>query len=123
MIGYVLFGTNDLEKSLTFYDHLLEPLNLKRGPNTERVHLYTDGSGPMFGVCMPADGGDASNGNGTMVAINVSSSERVDFMKDHATNLNASYVSEINIEESVGFYGVYVRDLDNNKLCFYKMDV
>ena len=44
-------------------------------------------------------------------------------MKDHATNLNASYVSEINIEESVGFYGVYVRDLDNNKLCFYKMDV
>ena len=31
-------------------------------------------------------------------------------MKDHATNLNASYVSEINIEESVGFYGVYVRD-------------
>jgi len=123
MIGYVLFGTNDLEKSLTFYDHLLEPLNLKRGPNTERVHLYTDGNGPMFGVCMTADGGDASNGNGTMVAINVSSSERVDFMKDHATNLNASYVSEINIEESVGFYGVYVRDLDNNKLCFYKMDI
>ena len=79
MIGYVLFGTNDLEKSLTFYDQLLEPLNLKRGPNTERVHLYTDGNGPMFGVCMPADGGDASNGNGTMVAINVSSSERVDF--------------------------------------------
>ena len=97
MIGYVLFGTNDLEKSLTFYDNLLEPLNLKRGPNTERVHLYTDGNGPMFGVCI--DGGDASNGNGTMVAINVSSSERVDFMKDHATNLNASYVSEINIEE------------------------
>ena len=58
-----------------------------------------------------------------MVAINVSSSERVDFMKDHATNLNASYVSETNIEESVGFYGVYVRDLDNNKLCFYKMDI
>ena len=58
MIGYVLFGTNDLEKSLTFYDQLLEPLNLKRGPNTERVHLYTDGNGPMFGVCMPADGGD-----------------------------------------------------------------
>ena len=123
MIGYVLFGTNDLEKSLTFYDQLLEPLNLKRGPNTERVHLYTDGNGPMFGVCMPADGCDASNGNGTMVAINVSSSDRVDFIKDHATNLNASYVSEINIEESVGFYGVYVRDLDNNKLCFYKMDI
>ena len=58
-----------------------------------------------------------------MIAINVSSSEKVDFMKDHATNLNASYVSEINIEESAGFYGVYVRDLDNNKLCFYKMDI
>ena len=121
MIGYVLFGTNDLKKSLAFYDQLLEPLNLKRGPNTDRVHLYTDGSGTMFGVCTPADGGEASNGNGTMIAINVSSSEKVDFMRDHATKLNVAYVSEINIEESAGFYGVYVRDLDNNKLCFYKM--
>ena len=123
MIGYVLFGTNNLEKSLSFYDQLLEPLNLKRGPNTDRVYLYTDGSGPMFGVCKPADGGEASNGNGTMIAINVSSSENVDFMKEHATKLNASYVSEINIEDSAGFYGVYVRDLDNNKLCFYKMNI
>ena len=56
MIGYVLFGTNNLKKSLEFYDLLLEPLNLKRGPHTERVHLYTDGNGPMFGVCTPADG-------------------------------------------------------------------
>ena len=123
MIGYVLFGTNDLKKSLAFYDQLLEPLNLKRGPNTDRVHLYTDGSGTMFGVCMPADGGEASNGNGTMIAINVLSSEKVDFMQNHAVKLNAAYVSEINIEESAGFYGVYVRDLDNNKLCFYKMDI
>ena len=123
MIGYVLFGTNDLKKSLSFYDQLLEPLNFKRGPNTDRVHLYSYGNGPMFGVCMPADGGEASNGNGTMIAINVSSSEKVDFMKDHAVKLNAAYVSEINIEESAGFYGVYVRDLDNNKLCFYKMDI
>ena len=123
MIGYVLFGTNDLKKSLSFYDQLLEPLNFKRGPNTDRVHLYSYGNGPMFGVCMPADGGEASNGNGTMIAINVSSSEKVDFMKDHAVKLNATYVSEINIEESAGFYGVYVRDLDNNKLCFYKMDI
>ena len=123
MIGYVLFGTNDLKKSLSFYDQLLEPLNFKRGPNTDRVHLYSYGNGPMFGVCMPADGGEASNGNGTMIAINVSSSEKVDFMKNHAVKLNAVYVSEINIEESAGFYGVYVRDLDNNKLCFYKMDI
>ena len=123
MIGYVLFGTNDLKKSLSFYDQLLEPLNFKRGPNTDRVHLYSYGNGPMFGVCMPADGGEASNGNGTMIAINVSSAEKVDFMKNHAVKLNAVYVSEINIEESAGFYGVYVRDLDNNKLCFYKMDI
>ena len=50
MIGYVLFGTNNLEKSLSFYDQLLEPLNLKRGPNTERVHLYTDGRANVWGM-------------------------------------------------------------------------
>ena len=123
MIGYVLFGTNNLEKSLDFYDQLLEPLNLTRGPHTERVHLYTDGNGPMFGVCTPADGKVATSGNGTMIAINVSSSDKVDFMQTHAEKLNATHVSDVNEEVSSGFYGVYVRDLDNNKICFYKMDM
>jgi catechol 2,3-dioxygenase-like lactoylglutathione lyase family enzyme len=123
MIGYVLFGTNNLKKSLDFYDHLLEPLNLKRGPHTERVHLYTDGNGPMFGICTPADGKVATSGNGTMIAINVASSDKVDFMQTHAEKLNATHVSDVNEEVSSGFYGVYVRDLDNNKICFYKMDM
>lgn len=123
MIGYVLFGTNDLEKSLAFYDQLLEPIDFKRGPHTDRVQLYTDGNGSMFGICTPADGGVATNGNGTMIAINVSSSDKVDFMKNHAEKINASSVSDINDKASAGFYGVYVRDLDNNKICFYKMDM
>lgn len=123
MIGYVLFGTNDIDKSLEFYDQLLEPVNLKRGPHTDRVHLYTDGNGPMFGVCTPADGGVATNGNGTMVAINVLSTEKVDYMRSLSKELNAPYVSEINEEPTAGFYGVYVRDLDNNKICFFKMDM
>ena len=77
----------------------------------------------MFGICTPADGKVATSGNGTMIAINVLSSDKVDFMQTHSEKLNATHVSDVNEEVSSGFYGVYVRDLDNNKICFYKMDM
>ena len=40
VIGFVMIGTNDLEKSSKFYDAVLVHLGLKRVTNTERYIGY-----------------------------------------------------------------------------------
>ena len=66
---------------------------------------------------------DSISINSSTGAMSFNTAPDYETKSSYAVKLNAAYVSEINIEETVGFYGVYVRDLDNNKLCFYKMDI
>ena len=40
MIGYVMVGTNDLNKSIVFYDTLLDLLNLKRVDTSDEYAGY-----------------------------------------------------------------------------------
>ena len=41
MIGFVMVGTNDLNKSIKFYDILLESLDLKRTVTNEKYAGYS----------------------------------------------------------------------------------
>ena len=40
MIGFVMVGTNDLEKAIDFYDAILEIIDLKRVEKTETYGSY-----------------------------------------------------------------------------------
>lgn len=119
MIGYVMVGTNDLEKACEFYDKVLEPLGAKRLMDLGRSVLWgTDMKSPMFSVTTPFDEQAASVGNGTMVALMASSKEVVDAV--HAAVLAAGGTDEGEPgprgDPEMGFYGGYFRDLDGNKL-------
>ena len=46
MIGYVMVGTNDLSKSITFYDTLLDLLDLKRVDTSEDYAGYASKNNP-----------------------------------------------------------------------------
>ena len=46
MIGYVMVGTNNLDKSISFYDSLLELLNLKRVDTSEDYAGYASKNNP-----------------------------------------------------------------------------
>ena len=46
MIGYVMVGTNDLNKSIVFYDTLLDLLNLKRVDTSEEYAGYAPKNNP-----------------------------------------------------------------------------
>ena len=121
MIGYVTVGTNDLERSKQFYDNLFEELGTRSFFANERIVFWTVKDGASsFAIAKPYDEKEASVGNGNMVAIHVDSREQVDAIYAKAMELGATDEGPPG-ERIPTFYGAYIRDLDGNKLVFYKM--
>lgn len=121
MIGYSTIGTKDLEKAVAFYDALLPLVNGKQVMGLDRIKFYgTDEGGAMLAVCIPADEGEQSCGNGQMIAIPGGSTEGADALYHKAIALGATDAGEPG-QRFPFFYGAYVYDLDGNKLCFFHM--
>ena len=121
MIGYVTVGTNDLERSKQFYDNLFEELGARSFFANERIVFWTVKDGASsFAIAKPYDEKEASVGNGNMVAVHVDSREQVDAIYAKAMELGATDEGPPG-ERMPTFYGAYIRDLDGNKLVFYKM--
>ena len=123
MIGYVMVGTNSLDKAIIFYDEVLKVINLTRKETDEVCAGYTQNNGDgsiEFYVTKPANKKTATFGNGTQVSFLVSSREIVD--KFHEISLKAGGTSEGSGGErpkGSGVYYSYVRDLDGNKICAF----
>ena len=123
MIGYVMVGTNSLDKAIIFYDEVLKVINLTRKETDEVFAGYTQNNGDgsiEFYVTKPANKKTATFGNGTQVSFLVSSREIVD--KFHEISLKAGGTSEGSggeRPEGSGVYYSYVRDLDGNKICAF----
>lgn len=121
MIGYTTLGTNDLAAAAAFYDALLAELGAKRFLETDRLIAWAVAPGqPMFAVCTPWDGGPATTGNGTMVALAAGSEEGVRKLHARALELGAADEGAPG-ERMQGFYGGYFRDPDGNKLVAFTM--
>ena len=123
MIGYVMVGTNNLDKAIIFYDEVLKIINLTRKDTDEVCAGYTQNNGDgsiEFYVTKPANKKTATFGNGTQVSFLVSSREIVD--KFHEIALKAGGTSEGSggeRPEGSGVYYSYIRDLDGNKICVF----
>lgn len=116
MIGYVLVGTNDLDKAAAFYDGLLAELGAERFMETDRLVAWSAGDGqPGFGVCTPIDGDAACVGNGSMVALAASSEAHVQALYDKALELGGADDGPPG-RRFGQFHAAYFRDLDGNKL-------
>lgn len=121
MIGYTTLGTNDLDRATAFYDDLLALLGARRAKSFPRGHLWACGPGqPMFGVLTPFDGQPASAGNGTMVSLACPDAATIDALHAKALALGGRDEGAPG-ERFPGFYAAYCRDLDGNKLCFFRM--
>ena len=123
MIGYVMVGTNNLDKAIIFYDEVLKIINLTRKETDEVCAGYTQNNGDgsiEFYVTKPSNKKTATFGNGTQVSFLVSSREIVD--KFHEIALKAGGTSEGSggeRPEGSGVYYSYIRDLDGNKICAF----
>jgi len=123
MIGYITIGVSNLDKSRAFYTPLFAELGIQPLLSTDRLQFYGhDMSGGMIGLCLPHDGQPNHPGNGNMTAIPCDTTEQVDAMYNKAMELGATCEGEPGQRMPV-FYGAYFRDLDGNKMCFFKMDL
>ncbi|WP_310621491.1 VOC family protein [Flexibacterium corallicola] len=126
MIGYVMLGTNDLERATSFFDALLQDIGGKKAMSGENETAWSfgesgfGGNEASFFVTKPFDKKQACVGNGTMVALRVPSAETVEKLHGKALELGAE--NEGNPAwQGENFFGAYFRDLDGNKLNFFYM--
>ena len=116
MIGYTTVGTNNLQKAVAFYDVLLAEVGAGRFMQEGTFVAWAVAPGqPAFSVCKPYDGNAATVGNGTMVALTVDSTDKVDAVYAKAMALGGTDEGPPGPRMD-GFYAAYFRDLDGNKL-------
>ncbi len=122
MFSHVMIGTNDLEKSKTFYDAVLGTLGVKPGfVDGNRVFWRTKTG--TFGVSKPINGEPACHANGGTIGFACETPEDADAW--HAAGVaNGGTAIEnppgIRKGATMEMYLAYLRDPDGNKICAMK---
>jgi catechol 2,3-dioxygenase-like lactoylglutathione lyase family enzyme len=124
MLSYATVGSNRLEEAKRFYDELLAVVGM--APAMEHHtggRLYASRDQRMFGVLRPFDGEAAAPGNGSMVGFLLESREKIRAFHAKAIALGGTCEGAPGLRGPAenGNYAAYVRDLDGNKLCAYRM--
>lgn len=120
MYSHMMVGSNDLEKSKTFYDALFIAMGGREGSFDPKGRLLYIHKKSLFMVTAPIDGEPAAVANGSTLGFGMGSPEEADAW--HAAGLAAGGVS---IEDPPGWreqprgrmYLAYLRDPDGHKLC------
>lgn len=124
MIGIVMLGSNDVERARRFYDGLLPLLGARANAawsTADRVWYSFGDNAPMLAVTTAYDGGRATVGNGSMVALIAPSRDAVEAV--HAKALELGGADEggpgHRSDHPGDLYRAYFRDLDGNKLMVF----
>ena len=124
MFNHIVIGSNDIERSKSFYDAVLgtlgagEPLRNKTDSGHTRLFYRHEGS--TFCISEPINGEAATFANGGTIGFKCKSPEQVREFHDTAVAHGG-----ISIEDPPGLRAsslgamhlAYVRDPDGNKLC------
>lgn len=123
MIVYATLGTNNIEKSARFYDHLLATLGAERIIESDKFVAWSAGQNqPSISVTKPSNGESATVGNGTMVSLMFTSNEQVDRFYQKAIALGATCEGKPGMQGgAASYYAGYFRDLDGHKLTAFCM--
>jgi len=116
-MSYTVLGTNNMEAAVEFYNSLFEKAAPKQMLATPRMTFWQFETF-AFAIAIPFNEESATNGNGTMIGFDVGSTAEVKRLHKKAIELGGTCEGEPN-QKGPRFSG-YVRDLDNNKLCFFE---
>ena len=120
MIGFVMVGTNNLDKATKFYDTLLDTIELERVVTNEKYAGYASKEKPNeveFYVTNPVNKQKASFGNGTQISFLVNSKDLVNSFYNIGIKMGGKDEGAPGIRS--GDYYCYFRDLDGNKICAF----
>jgi len=114
-MDYCVLGTNNMTAAITFYDSLFEGTPLNQVLATDRMTFWQC-EDFAFAVAIPFNEVPATNGNGTMIGLNLGSIEEVQRLHDKAIELGGTCEGEPG--QRGPKFSAYVRDLDKNKIVF-----
>ena len=110
-------STNKMEAAIRFYDSLFKGMGTLQTFKTDRMNFWQF-ENFAFALATPFNNEPATNGNGTMIGFDVETEDEVKRLYAKAIELGGTCEGEPSAK-GPKFSG-YVRDLDNNKLCFFK---
>lgn len=114
-LNYAVLGTKNLQRASCFYDALFADAEIEKISPCERM-TYWLGQGFAFALAIPFDGQEATHGNGSMLGFCVGGPADVTAFYQKALTLGGT--CEGSPSQRGPKFSAYVRDLDNNKLCF-----
>ena len=120
MIGFVMVGTNNLNKATKFYDTLLDTIELQRVVMNEKYAGYASKEKPdevEFYITNPINNEKATFGNGTQISFLVKSKDLVNNFYNTGIKLGGKDEGVPGVRS--GDYYCYFRDLDGNKICAF----
>lgn len=126
MFSHIIIGARDLALMGRFYDAVLAPLGLQRGPDEDDggpagILWHQPGrEWPQFYVQLPFNGLPANWGNGSQVSFAAPGPAAVDAAHAAALATGGRDEGAPGLRPGYGadYYGAYCRDPEGNKLCF-----
>lgn len=118
IMAHVSIGSDQFEKSVVFYDKVLETIGARRIVEPHNGAVAWGKQYPEFWVQKPYNGRKAEIANGVHFAFLAMSPDMVDNF--YAAAIAAGAVDDgkpgPRIEYSQAYYGCFVRDLDGHKI-------
>lgn len=122
MLGYVTLGTNDLPRAAAFYDAIANVMGVGRMMDFDTFIAWGEmGGAPGIAATKPFNGEAATVGNGTMAALAVDTTDKVQAVYEAALANGGSDEGAPGPRGDDGFYAGYFRDPDGNKLNVFAM--
>jgi catechol 2,3-dioxygenase-like lactoylglutathione lyase family enzyme len=119
MYSHMMVGSNDIDRSKTFYDALFVAMGGRSGSKDARGRLIYMHNGGLFLVTPPIDGEPATHGNGCTVGFAMTPEQADAWHAAGVANGGTAIEDAPGVREGGGMkmYLAYLRDPDGNKLC------
>jgi catechol 2,3-dioxygenase-like lactoylglutathione lyase family enzyme len=120
MFSHMMVGSNDLDRSKTFYDALFASIGGKPGFKDPKGRLIYVHNGASFLVTRPIDGQPATHANGGTIGFAVTGPEQARAWHEAGVAAGGTAIEDAPGVRSGGgmnLYLAYLRDPDGNKLC------
>lgn len=121
MFSHIVIGSNDIDRSKSFYDAIFGAVGGTPGISDPKGRLIYMHNGGMLLVTKPIDGNPATHANGGTIGITIDSPKGVDAWHDAGVGAGGTSIEDppgVRVTEGVGsLYLAYLRDPDGNKLC------
>ena len=119
MIAYSTLGTNDMDRSIAFYDAVFGAIGgARESTSAEWTQYGREGERAKVCLTLPYDRQSATHGNGAMLAFEASDHAAVDAFHAAALEHGGTDAGEPRVRQGT-HYVAYARDPEGNKLCVF----